>query len=458
MYDYQLTVYLLLPSFLLIMITSVPLLLKKENNVFSPLSYMFYWLFITVFLRMIFIIYDLPDPYFVKNVFMQHNDKLFLVKPLIIMICGMFVFVLGYLLFPYKNIHNINISVIANNWSEKKIYLLSIILTIISLSALIIFITQNIGSIFNLTNENISSYRGISLDLSNYNSSSVLRRFIAISETTYIVLVAYHIQSIKYSKIGMALLVINFAICFFFHFFVQSRAALILLIINPIILNYLYGNRKKFLVRLTGTFFITLILLSFITSYRQGTSLEIATFTIDGISKVFNPLIASNSGVDVSKTGLIIDYIDRNEEFRYGETFSWIFLSFIPRSLWSDKPLSLDTYFGMNVYGAEMYGTGAVPPGIFAELYFNFGLTGVIAGCFLTGILLRKIYLKYLFFKSNNINQMLFYVICFMSIGTNLFGSGISSTIVGLLYQILPLVIFLKFITVKPMLNNRHNP
>lgn len=64
----------------------------------------------------------------------------------------------------------------------------------------------------------------------------------------------------------------------------------------------------------------------------------------------------------------------------------------IPRAVWSDKPYPQDGDIFDIKYWNLWKGANAGPPFI-GDLYMNFGLPGILIGMFLTGILLRFIYL-----------------------------------------------------------------
>jgi hypothetical protein len=101
--------------------------------------------------------------------------------------------------------------------------------------------------------------------------------------------------------------------------------------------------------------------------------------------------------------------------YQGGWTIGYIFLSYVPRVLWPDKPYMTwgqwvtDNYTapGMNVKSA----TGSSWPG---ELYLNFGIPGVILGMIVLGIYLRWLH-EYVFPPSNPIPFVLFAVVVLYS-------------------------------------------
>ena len=141
-----------------------------------------------------------------------------------------------------------------------------------------------------------------------------------------------------------------------------------------------------------------------------------------------------------------MEYVNTHDDFKYGWGYLWLGSSFIPRSIWSNKPVSMDTEVGMKVYNAGSYGSGAVPPGLVAESYWNFGYLGILVVPFFVGVFTRVLH-NYFRIIYNDNNKILLYVICFMGVPYSCFGSSIVSMLLGVIYLFVPLQLSLKFIT-----------
>lgn len=103
----------------------------------------------------------------------------------------------------------------------------------------------------------------------------------------------------------------------------------------------------------------------------------------------------------------------------------------IPRAVWSNKPYPQDGDIFDIKYWNLWKGANAGPPYI-GDLYMNFGLPGILIGMFLTGILLRFIYL-YLVKNTNASSRgLLFYM--FIAIG--LFRIVPEATVANLSYLV----------------------
>ncbi|MGB0036227.1 MAG: O-antigen polymerase [Candidatus Acidiferrales bacterium] len=80
-------------------------------------------------------------------------------------------------------------------------------------------------------------------------------------------------------------------------------------------------------------------------------------------------------------------------DYQYGKTIAFIFIAWIPRYLWEDKPPSFTQLFTA-LYLGDVFAPGTVgyAPTIFGEAYINFHVAGIIAIAALGGILLRAFY------------------------------------------------------------------
>jgi oligosaccharide repeat unit polymerase len=167
------------------------------------------------------------------------------------------------------------------------------------------------------------------------------------------------------------------------------------------------------------------------------------------ITKALEPAILTTNMIDVSKTAHIINAIPGKLNYEYGATLVTIFIAWIPREFWPNKPVTnVDNTIGIEVYGASTYGSGGVPPGIIAELYWNFWIPGVLIGCFLLGAIL-KIIDQTILANILNPNVVILFVVNFMFIGLAFVGSSFSSVLIGVLQTLIPLVIILNVITEK---------
>jgi oligosaccharide repeat unit polymerase len=85
----------------------------------------------------------------------------------------------------------------------------------------------------------------------------------------------------------------------------------------------------------------------------------------------------------------------------YGVTYAKLFLSVIPRDFWPDKPENI-TWVATQIFRPELQELGvSYNPSILGEMYYNFGMAGIIVGCPLFGIACRLLY----YYLRNNIHH-----------------------------------------------------
>lgn len=147
-----------------------------------------------------------------------------------------------------------------------------------------------------------------------------------------------------------------------------------------------------------------------------------------GTLDLFNEIIGNYIGrnfVENGKTLLIVKSIPESLPFAYGASYLDSFLILIPRSLFPTKlTVNLDTIIGNAVFDCGTFGACAVPPGLIAESYLNFGLLWVIVSVLLCGWMTA-----WLDWKSANGSHFfrIFYVSNLVYFGISLLGSSVAS-------------------------------
>jgi oligosaccharide repeat unit polymerase len=90
---------------------------------------------------------------------------------------------------------------------------------------------------------------------------------------------------------------------------------------------------------------------------------------------------------------LIIRDTPRVMDYQYGKTIAFIFIAWVPRYLWENKPPSFTQLYSV-LYLGDIFEPGTVgyAPTIFGEVYINFHVAGIIAIAAVGGMLLRAFY------------------------------------------------------------------
>jgi len=441
------------PSFFLVSLAAgalavmtVPLLRTRKIDWFSPWNWMFYAVFLSVFLRSIYITFDIPDAFTIQYVFLHDESKEFLLWPMVLVLLGLCCMTLGYLAGPRVS-RKISYKIFqSDDWAENRFWVVVFILQLLSFIGLYLYIKNTAGQI---SMENISSHRGISADLNEYNSYSYLRWLISLSEIVSCLLVARIISERRFhfkKIVAFLAFLISTATMLFFSFFSQTRSGFAVWFLNIVGIIYYLRNKKLPLFKIIPLFIFVLVSVRYMTGLRGGSGFDQFSLSNFNMIRLFEPSILSTNGIDVSKTAHIMAAIPKYLDYQYGATLLRIVYLWIPRQIWPAKPVTVDTTVGMAVFGAKTYGAGAVPPGLIAEMYWNFWIPGIIVGCFAVGYLLKIIYTQFRRYDTNR-NIVILYVTCFMSMGGGFMGSGFSSELMGFLMTFLPSIIVLHIIT-----------
>ena len=176
-----------------------------------------------------------------------------------------------------------------------------------------------------------------------------------------------------------------------------SKSALLSSILAAMIVTH-YLKREIRFRHIVYLGMLTIVLLPILNIYRGITSdsgMSIA-FIGDGFQSgaesLIRNLMARFYGID-SLTLLIRD-TPKVMDYQLGETIWPLFVSWIPRQFWEDKPIiSFGKIFAEKYLGDFFYGTGtSASPTLLGELYLNWHIPGMLFGALLSGIVIRSVY------------------------------------------------------------------
>jgi oligosaccharide repeat unit polymerase len=441
-----LTAIIMTPALLIMFVVTSPVFFLKKTSFFSPWSFLIYFTFLNVFLRSFCIANVIPDPDIVNAYFFLGKKVEGIIWPSIVVLLAFVAMAIGFMNKPIQISQKKSMGLSVDNWAPNKFNFLMIFILLVSVIAFVKFVSVSIESFLLLSLTNFSNYRGISSDLTEYSSNGYLRWVIQMSDIVMYLCFVKMVQATKRNYLHIFLFVISLLVSVGFYVFVQSRSGVMMLFINIFILSYLFGKRKISFKKIAVIAVICLSFFGLLTSLREGSGFSVEEVNIFYPLKALEPFIVNNGGIDISKTWHIIDYVDAQNDFKFGGTIIWLMIAWIPRQVWPDKPVNIDTVVGMKIYGADTYGTGAVPPGVFAELYWNFWYVGIFLGCWIIGMVIRSVQV-YFENRTNDCNSMILYVICFMQLGIAIVGSSVTSAITGILFSFIPLLLIFRFLT-----------
>lgn len=434
--------FLIFFPILIISMIALPLIVRIKSDVFSIWSWIFYSSILGVFFRCLYIYFDLPNHNEIDTVFLLGRPKNFLFPAMILVFFGVLIMVIGYLSTKKKFI--LKKKIFTNHlWDEKRFFIVSISLMVISLFSLVTFINLQ-GGLFSI--ESMSSYRGVSDTLSEASTHSYLRLLVSFSGINMYLLTTWIICFKKRKFLSYALWIISFLTFVFFNFYISQRGAIVFAMVQIIAISYYLNGYKLPKFKMFIGLLVSLVIFQIMSTIRNFKEVESNDVKFS-VLKALEPAILTTNMIDISKTAHIINAVPEKLNYQYGATLTTMFIAWIPREFWPEKPVTnVDNTIGIKVFGATTYGSGGVPPGIFAELYWNFWIPGVIIGCFLLGAFL-KIINQTVNKNIENPNMVLIYVINFMFIGLAFLGSSFSSVLIGVLQTLIPTFLILKLIT-----------
>jgi hypothetical protein len=170
------------------------------------------------------------------------------------------------------------------------------------------------------------------------------------------------------------------------------RGALITKLFIPFTVVYLVVNTSmlRFFTVALGAFF----LLFFIGVLGILRSLNSDEFTVSSVMK----LIRKSDEILLAVISRRLDGIfpnsiyalewHSNQSLRFGFDYGNILLQFIPRGLWSDKPITLTRTLNNELQIQSVGGTGF---GAFVESFMNFGMIGILVHSFIAALILKSI-------------------------------------------------------------------
>ena len=162
---------------------------------------------------------------------------------------------------------------------------------------------------------------------------------------------------------------------------------------------YIFQNKKmqrsiKFLI-----LFASIIFFFFLNFLRSEHDFGVGYEKNALIANTIEYIITLKSLDTFYNTAYVIDNFPRKYIYYYGETYSSVLFMFVPRIIWSDKPVSFAAQLGVlertgnrDFTLEEWRNTNmfSLSPGFIGEAFANFGLIGVLILSFLFGVVTKK--------------------------------------------------------------------
>jgi oligosaccharide repeat unit polymerase len=425
----------------------MPVVLRHDFDLFEPISFVMLTTLLGVTLRSIYV-----------GVFRNENiDVLLLLgKPAaelltggIAILLGLCALVAGYWIkTPTLKIRHLSL-LQKDNWRKGRFILVIVLFSTIALIGTIVFIRK--AGITFVVLSNISSKHTYFIEEAQYKYSALgyYRWAASLFIPAFYLMLAWFAKSGKrwVSPVGFVVILLGL-LSAIFPFLNSSRSDVAyVLILGMVIWHYL--RRRISMRSLAWALGAILVVISVMTAFRkQADDIRHITTYMTG-EKVLETLVGNRNFFGVDKTAHIMENIPGKLPFAYGQTLiTWVFAP-IPRTLWPQKPIvSMGSVIGQEVYGTkDSEGKGAgISPGFIAELYWNFGYVGVIAGMFIMGVCLKFLYATFKPYLTSNRNAVLVYTPVMFAFSFVLMGVTFSQAVIDSLTQLIPLVLAIFFV------------
>lgn len=411
----------------------IPFLLKTQKFGFNVYSFFIVAVLVQVFLRNILMYFDLPNYNYVHNVLLLNKPWEDFIYSTLIFLLGSILTVTSYIFaIKYCSRSPSSLRAIAINPSCKSVKIWSCVLLMISLFSFISYFLityQEAGA--------ISAYRSVSNDLESYNSHGGLIEGVRLSFVVALLSFAYY--STSKLKVFLFLFLFSSLLYISFASYISSRGSVLIFFFGVFAIASFHKKLSKLKI-LIGSSVMVFIGVA-MTFLRLNLSDTLSTGEIvSSLSDLLGYIVVNNGGIDIPKFHHLIEHVQNETDYRLGGFLSNILLLFIPRSIWASKPVNIDTEFGHAVYGSISYGSGAVPPGIYGEFFWDFWWAGFIFSAIMVGLILGFLD-RFLHTNFESVFVKVAYSLSILWAGLGLMGSGFVSYFIGLAMLVIPLYV-----------------
>ncbi len=422
-------------------VVSLPVFLRRNYSLFEPLSFVILLVLFGTTFKLLYIVDQRNDNYQVLTRLLLWNEPGVFLYGLSLLSAGMLCLVIGYhLRLPRWSLFRRLLMPRNQRWHGPRLQFVLFALTIVSLACLVMFIVA--AGVRFTSLEDLSSKRFVSEAGSTaqrmFDVKYYLYRGASISKfIVYLALIWILAKKKPFRSIVGWLLLAAVLQTVLLFFIMNTRANIALLFLDMAVISYYMGMRLTLAPMFIGGVAVCASLLAMLYS-RSGTDAN--------IGELMEKTFCSRDLLDVTKTCHIINAIPDKMDYRNGEMlYAWMF-SWIPKSAWEQRPMWAECglFINQKVYG-DTLGISGVPPGMVADLYWNFGIVGIPLGMLLMGILLRYLFENFRPFFGNPTAVLMYSIVVtrFTIFGLGLdLGTGIVKTVLDLI----PLVLIVWFI------------
>lgn len=418
-------------------ITLLPTLHSRDYNIFSPWTFVILTVLIGMALRGLCISFGFPSPERIDLLFILGRPVESFYYPSIVTLTGLAMLTVGYSLAPSSGGANFP----SEHWRPNRLAVIAVLMLGCSLTATFIYVKNTGGFTADLLSAKRTTISGLDLRSNeDYRGYGLLRKLGRGALFAHLALVAYtrdsdNRKSANRLRLLSACLIV--AACLI-PFYASSRADVVMAIACSLAVSTILGRTVRYR-RILAVCAVLLVGLSLMTLLRQRAEVN----PLASIGKVAEHVVVNRNQLGLAKTSHIINAIPETLEPQWGRTILVWLAAPVPRSIWTNKPLvHSGPIIGRKIYGNFVSG---VPPGIVAELYWNFYWPGVIIGMFLFGTFMRWISDRLANRYRQNSVGVLLYVVGPMSMAPFIMGGSIGSGLFNMIVDMLMMKCILLF-------------
>ncbi|MCB1229924.1 MAG: hypothetical protein KDN19_06645 [Verrucomicrobiae bacterium] len=403
-------------------IVLLPVARDREYPLFSMWSFAALTVVLGVTLRGACLSFGFPDESRLDALFFLGHEPAFFFPAAGWLLLGLAMLTLGWMAIPFQRKN-------ARKWDcdGGRLVAVALLLLAISSVATVWFIQRNGG----LASGEWSAKRAVIPDLdlvgAGYESHGGLR-FVAslamFGHLLALVPVMSPATAPRNRVLLGALAVALLGVACLVPFYASLRTTVALNLVSSAAMIAIHSRPRTRLAVLSAAIAVALIGVWVMTALRPSNpNADREALAAPTFARIFEAAVINRNQIELPKTAHILNAVPEELPFQYGKTIARWALAPIPRSLWPDKPvIPPGPEIGRAVYGQRVAG---VPPGMVAELDWNFGWPGIAVGSFGLGMLMR--WLQARFFSRDDLLRTALFVAGPMTLGFEAIGSSLGS-------------------------------
>jgi hypothetical protein len=270
--------------------------------------------------------------------------------------------------------------------SSQRFLVLVVVAGIVGLGASLLFLNNAGWTTGGQVVESLSGKRRISVGDGVTSSGSFMSRVAqlpAMAGVAWLCLTMSGIRT-RWSRSGPTILIL---IGVFIPVAASSRTDAIQIVVLVAVAGWLAGVFRPLAVVVAGA--LSLVVLAGLLSLRCESAVGQSCGVGDSL---IQQLFGTEHWASVTKTGHIVQRTPEAVPYQLGATYVATLAAPVPKALWTDKPqVRAGPLVGEKVLQLGRDGRTGAPPGLFGELYLNFGWAGVVGGGVVFGRLLQRL-------------------------------------------------------------------